>query len=162
MIGFIDIVMPPCVREMRKDVCKNIINDISGPWVMSVADLANYMSIDGAIILDGASMRDQIGFYQEIEKKFLFPEPCGRNFNALSEMLSDLSWLKRDYYVVLIGNFEQILEESSGHDARTGFEELLSDVGEEWGQPIEDGESWDREAVPFHSVISRRRTNLMV
>ncbi len=140
----------------------NIINDVSGPWVISVADLANYMSIDGAIVLDGASMRDQIGFYQEIEKKFLFPEPCGRNFNALSEMLSDLSWLKRDYYVVLIDNFEQILEENGGQGARAGFEELLADVGEEWGQSVEDGEAWDRKAVPFHSIISKRPPDHMV
>lgn len=140
---------------------KNITSEVSGPWVIQVPNLAEFSGIDDAIILDGAAMRDKAGFYREIEEKFFFPEECGKNFNALSEMLSDLSWLKRDYYVVLIKDFERILEESGGHDARTGFEELLSDVGEEWGQPIEDGEVWDREAVPFHTVISIRPTDLM-
>lgn len=130
-----------------------ILRSTEGPWLLEVENIDALKDYEEALILDGSKMSNLDGFYNELAEKLQFPRGFGRNFNALSEMLSDLSWLEKDSYIILIENASSVLEEVSPQ-SREAFWEILSEVGEEWSLPITDGEPWDRPAKPFHTVIS--------
>lgn len=92
-------------------------------------------------------------FYDKIYKKFHAPAYAGKNFNALRDILTDLSWIiNRSRYVVFFQNAEEILIKGQAN-ALQGFLEILEAVGREWSQPVQQGEAWDRPAMPFHSIL---------
>ncbi len=92
-------------------------------------------------------------FYDEIYKKFHAPDYAGKNFNALRDILTDLSWLiNRSRYIVFFQNAEEILIKEQ-ENALQGFLEILEAVGSKWSQPVKKGEAWDRPAMPFHSIL---------
>ncbi|WP_082530131.1 barstar family protein [Rhizobium sp. Root1203] len=67
-------------------------------------------------------------------------------------MLSDLSWIPKPSYLILIGDADDILS-LEPDQALQGFLELLTDIGEEWSNPVEGSDGWDRPCVPFHAVL---------
>ena len=133
-------------------IVENLLFSCRAPWVLKACDISKYEYIDGAIILDGRKMSSLDGFYGEVFSKFRMPDYVGRNFGGLSEALADLSWLDRDLYVVLIKNGGDVLSKES-QGALEGFLDVLESIGEEWSFPVEQGEAWDRPAVPFHSLF---------
>jgi Barstar (barnase inhibitor) len=57
--------------------------------------------------LEGESMTDQASLFQEFAKVMNFPSYFGKNWDALSDLLTDLSWLEDDcsHYILLIDDW---------------------------------------------------------
>lgn len=104
------------------------------------------------IRLDGAKMTRLDSLYNEFVHAFKFPEYFGRNYNALSECLSDLNWLPADGYVIEIQNSNCLLM-NEPDDVLDGFLDILHRVSGNWAEPVTEGEPWDRSARPFHVVL---------
>lgn len=99
------------------------------------------------------------GLYREFKSKLHFPSYFGGNYNALDECITDLEWLPSNGYLLCIRNAESLLKD----EPDSVFEGLLSvlrDAGEEWATPIKDGEEWDREGLPFHTMLELGETDL--
>ncbi|GBQ46932.1 hypothetical protein AA15973_1053 [Komagataeibacter sucrofermentans DSM 15973] len=98
-------------------------------------------------------MQAHDAFYDEIYKKFHAPSYAGKNFNALWDILTDLSWImNKNRYVVFFQNAEEVLIKEK-ENALMGFLEILEAVGRQWSQPVHQGETWDRPVMPFHSIL---------
>lgn len=81
-------------------------------------------------------MQAHDAFYDEIYKKFHAPSYAGKNFNALWDILTDLSWImNKNRYVVFFQNAEEVLIKEK-ENALMGFLEILEAVGRQWSQPV--------------------------
>ncbi|MQA02027.1 MAG: hypothetical protein GEV07_04655 [Streptosporangiales bacterium] len=102
----------------------------------------------------GQKMRVMQGVYDEFAAALQFPDYFGENWAAFDECLTDLDWLGYDVpgYVVIVRHTSQLLadEDQQAFDELLG---LLDEAGEEWAQPVQDGEWWDRPGRPFHVVL---------
>ncbi len=105
--------------------------------------------------LDGQRMRSADEFEDELTRGLSLPDYYGRNLNALSECLTDADILKGEVLVLFIRNADKILSEANP-EALDGFLDVLRNAGVEWASPVNEGQAWDRGAVPFHVVIQMR------
>lgn len=132
------------------------------PWVIRdqgqfdelVARLKRSGNGSCLFILHGSAMRTLNSFYDEIIRVLRFPDYFGRNFNALSECLSDLEWLNCNRFILLFEEAEDLLADEP-IELLDAFVDMLQRIGEEWSQPICVGEAWDRGAVPFHVIFHK-------
>jgi RNAse (barnase) inhibitor barstar len=110
-------------------------------------------------VLDGRKMNDADSLFTEFAAALSFPDYFGRNWEALDECLADLSWVPAMGYVLLITDSSEVLVGSSREW------EILVDtlvrVAEEWAEPVDLGEPWDRPKVPFHTIFHDRPENEM-
>jgi hypothetical protein len=58
-------------------------------------------------LLEGEAMTDQVSLFQEFTKVMNFPSYFGQNWDAFSDLLTDLSWLEDDcsHYILLIDDW---------------------------------------------------------
>lgn len=123
------------------------LNNLSGPpYVISIKDAP---ALPDAIHLDGRKMQTSNDFYDEISRSFNLPSYFGRNYNALSEVLCDLSWMRKDRYLVIIYNSGSVLCDASS-EAKDGFLDTMNHVGREWH---EIG-GYDMDPRAFHTILS--------
>lgn len=101
--------------------------------------------------VNGKNMTTLTGVFEEFGKALEFPDYFGHNSAAFDECMADLSWLAADSYVVVITNAENLL--TSEPSELSWLIDSLGRICEEWGQPIADGEAWDRSAKPFHVIL---------
>lgn len=130
------------------------------PWVLTTQGLISQKDIPDNILLlelDAASMTSLEGLYREFSVVCKFPDYFGKNFNALDECVTDLEWLPADGYLLLIKNSECLLSEESD-DTLESLLLILDSAGEEWARPVVEGEAWDREGVPFHTVLQLEKS----
>lgn len=131
------------------------VSELKRPWVLKTQRNISRRDIPENILLlelDAASMTDLEGLYGEFSAVFKFPDYFGNNFNALSECITDLAWLPAAGYVLIIKNAEALLNEEPD-ETLEGLLSVLNNAGEEWATPVVQGEPWDRDAVPFHTVL---------
>ncbi len=140
----------------------SFFSEIKEPWILTVCKPITQQDIAMDILLlevDGSIMDTLEKMYQEFSSVFHFPDYFGKNFNALDECLNDLEWLPADGYLLVIKNAEYLLKKESV-DALEGLMSVLRDVGEEWATPVIQGEAWDREGIPFHTVLELDENNV--
>ena len=53
----------------------------------------------------------------------------------------------------MIKNSARLLIEESDDDDLESLLYLLSEAGKEWATPVNIGEWWDREGLPFHTIL---------
>ena len=58
-------------------------------------------------VLDGTVAATRAGFFQEIAHVLSFPDYFGRNWDAVYDCLTDLTWLPATGYVLILDGFEQ-------------------------------------------------------
>ena len=80
-----------------------------------------------------------------------FPHYFGQNWDALDECLNDLEWLPGTCYVLGVFDAAQVLEAEG--DQLSTFGAILTRTCEEWGKRVNEGQPWDRPAVPFHVLL---------
>ncbi|NJO81438.1 MAG: barstar family protein [Blastochloris sp.] len=131
---------------------QKLFNSCEEPWLLHTSDQLSEEIMRKVFSLDATKMNTLNELYDEVSSKLHFPGYFGRNFNALSEMLSDLEWLPRESYIILIHNAEFLLSNEPS-DVFEDFLAILSEVAEEWSVPIDQGEAWDRSSIPFHVVF---------
>jgi hypothetical protein len=59
-------------------------------------------------VLDGAVAGSREGFFTEIARVLHFPDYFGRNWDAVNDCLTDLTWLPAAGYVLLYDGFGQL------------------------------------------------------
>jgi RNAse (barnase) inhibitor barstar len=100
--------------------------------------------------IDGAKSKTFQELHQSMAAAFEFPDYYGHNFDALWDCMTDLEWLGRQNYALIISNFSDLLiDEKAGErdNLMLFFEEIVND----WASvPIEDE---FREKAGFVVVI---------
>lgn len=93
--------------------------------------------------VNGASVRTKDDLMDELSRAGRFPPYFGRNWDALAEVLRDLSWLPGSKgYAVIIESADGLL--SMGEREFVTFVELLSFVIKDWrDERDEDGRPFD-------------------
>jgi hypothetical protein len=105
-------------------------------------------------IARGRKSRTRAALFDEFAAALQFPLYFGENADAFDECLSELESLpRRAGFVILITEPEQVLVDDDS-TTMSWFVSSLRRAGQEWGQPIDLGEWWDRPAVPFHVVLA--------
>jgi RNAse (barnase) inhibitor barstar len=131
----------------------------NGPWILITQGSINRQEIPNGILLlelDAVLMTNLDGLYREFTAVFEFPDYFGKNFNALSECITDLEWLPANGYLLVIRNSGYLLSKESS-DCLIGLLSVLNSAGEEWATPVKQGEAWDRDEVPFHTVLELKK-----
>ena len=135
-------------------------SETKSPWVLTTQRAITYQDIPEGILLlelDAASMTNLEDLYREFAAVLKFPDYFGENFNALDECITDLEWLPADGYLLVIKNAEVLLNKEP-NDTLESLLSILDNAGEEWATPIVQGEAWDREGVPFHTILELNKS----
>lgn len=104
-------------------------------------------------VVRGRKMHTMQDLFDEFAAALQFPWYFGENADAFDECVTDLGWLPpQSGYVLVISDPGEVLAEA-GADALAWLTDSLTRAGEEWSHPVEQGEWWDRPAVPFHVVL---------
>lgn len=131
------------------------ISEVKSPWVVTTQRSITKQDIPEGILLlelDATLMINLEGLYREFATVFKFPDYFGENFNALDECITDLEWLPADGYLLVIKNSGSLLNEEP-EDTLESLLSILDGAGSEWATPVVQGEVWDREGVPFHTIL---------
>ena len=100
-------------------------------------------------VIDGANCKTVKSFLREIGLAFKFPSYYGQNMDALNDCLSDLEWLDKPNYILVIKNSKDFLSKES-KEARDHVFSFLESVSKEWADvPNYEGEDQYRKKADF-------------
>jgi hypothetical protein len=101
----------------------------------------------------GSKSRTRSALLDEFSAALQFPYYFGENWPAFDDCIADLDWLSVPTgVVVLVYDASQVLADEHPGDM-AAFVRALQHAGSVFGQPVDDGEWWDRPALPFHVVL---------
>lgn len=107
-------------------------------------------------ILDGRRCPTKAALLEELARVFEFPPHFGRNWDALEDCLTDLTWRPGAGYWLFVYAADRLLaDDPPSYDA---FLTLLADVGRAWGTSATGHPG--RGPVPFHTVLLVFRRHL--
>lgn len=96
-------------------------------------------------------MRNWSEFSKTMAKTLKFPTYYGQNWDAYSDLMSDLSWLELSDLVIVIFNAEKLLHEREKDMAI--FQSCVEEFGEFWTDPAAQG-GWPEDSpMPFHVIL---------
>lgn len=101
----------------------------------------------------GAKMYSTVTLMNEVSAALQFPHYFGENWAALDECLADMEWLLPCKGIVFFVRDAELVLVDEGAEALEAFVAALRNASNEYGEPVELGEAWDRPAVPFHVVL---------
>ena len=132
------------------------ISETRPPWLlMTQREIARRDVPDGILLVeaDAALMMNwEEGLFPQLATVFQFPDYFGDNCHALNECITDLDWLPAEGYLFVIKNSASLLLEESDDDLGVLLR-ILDRAGKEWATPVKEGEWWDREVLPFHTIL---------
>ena len=112
------------------------------------------------IMLEGKKMQDIKAFHQEFAQKLEIPDEYGKNWDALGEVLNDLSWLDYDHFAFFISDYDKLLKKEA-FEQKSEFLCILDAAMDEWENvPNYEGEDEYREVSGFR-VYAERDTNIV-
>ena len=131
------------------------ISETRPPWLlMTQREITRRDVPDGMLLVeaDAALMMNwEEGLFRELATVFQFPDCSGKNYNAFNDCITDLDWLPAEGYLFVIKNSASLLIEES--DDLEVLLRILDRAGKEWATPVKEGEWWDREVLPFHTIL---------
>lgn len=135
-------------------ITEGILTKPEAPWLLLTKGHKKRALPKGFSIfeLDALQMKNLNGFYDEISSALKMPDYFGRNFNALDECLTDLEWLSSNGYLIVVRNAELLLSDET-FDSLEGLLSIFSKAGKEWAIEVNEGNPWDRKAIPFHVIL---------
>lgn len=143
-------------------ISDNDIGKVPKPWVIRTtrslgafeSEIFDSLTSRGihSFTLKAEEMKRLDEFYDQISENLSFPEYFGRNLMALKDCLSDLEWLDRAGVVILIENADLLLEDES-EETINYLMEILKEVSEEWHNPVQENQPWDRGSVLFYVIF---------
>ena len=99
----------------------------------------------------GARSADKAGFMEEAAAALQFPYYFGKNWDAFSACICDLSWSPELAFVVIVDRADVLL--TAEHRDFTLLLEIMTEANDFWrGQLVESG--GQREPVRFHTVLA--------
>jgi RNAse (barnase) inhibitor barstar len=115
-----------CIHFVAPSEGKSVRQDVSG---VRAADI------------DAAGVTDDASAFEALAAAMDFPSEHGRNWDAMDDMLTDMSWSPAPGYVLFV------------HNATLGW----TQAGPSMGQLVESwlicAEKWSRTGVAFHLVF---------
>lgn len=98
-------------------------------------------------VIDGSEIHDDDGFFAALADAWSFPDWCGRNWPAVDDCLSDLSWLPATGYVTILERAHDL----ASRDPRlmADIEKTFRSIGELRAETGMDGSP----EVPFHLLL---------
>ncbi|MEX5637800.1 barstar family protein [Parafrankia sp. FMc2] len=127
------------------------------PWILcgTVPTPPGDADEDGSgvrlVCIDGAETSTEAEMHHQFVERFEFPEYYGRNWDALYECLTDLSWSPAEAYIVDVAHSSRLLwRQRRSIDVLL---DVLSSAGEAWALPASRGWPVDEHKVPFHVVL---------
>lgn len=91
------------LRERLQDASRSGVYRVSGAEAIDEAVRGSALSL-GRISLAGAAGKDAL--LERIARALAFPDWFGRNWDALEDCLTDLSWRMAEGYVLVFEGFE--------------------------------------------------------
>lgn len=142
---------PGCLTEVQRDARLKL-------WTIEMAAAAEAAAEWREARLTvrtvrGAKMRSTAALMSEVSAALQFPYYFGENWAALDECLADMEWLLPCKAIVLLVCDAELVLVDEGAEALEAFVATLGNASNEYGEPVELGEAWDRPAVPFHVVL---------
>ena len=99
-------------------------------------------------------MRNTDALMSEFGAALQFFDGFGENWYALEECLACLDeWLPAEAYILVVERAEELLQDSDSAEM-ISLLRVLHESGKSWASPIEDGDRFDRPAVPFHVLFN--------
>ncbi|MEO1695797.1 MAG: barstar family protein [Planctomycetota bacterium] len=125
----------------------------TGAFVENARELAQEQGSRLAVYeIDGANTGDFGGLFAEFAAVLQFPDYFGSNLAAFEDCLGDLDWIEPVELLIVISNSNELLASQTEEDLEAVIE-VFQDVAEGWAEPVDEGEEWDRDAVPFHVAL---------
>lgn len=135
----------PNLKFMVVEAVASSANDLEMGWAQSGLTVRR---------VRGDKMRTYQGLFDEFAAALQFPSYFGENSSAFDECLTDLSWLPpQSGYVLVVTEPGEVLADAGSVDDLAWLVRSLTRAQAEWASPVDDGEWWDRPAVPFHVVL---------
>lgn len=137
------------------------MSGVSEPFLTVVTDVTDVETealgwADAALVVRavrGRKARTLEGLFDEFAAAFQFPYHFGENWAAFRDCMSDLDWLPFEPgVVVLVYDADEVLVDAHPAELPT-FVRTLATAAEEFAEPVNEGEWWDRAPVPFHVVL---------
>lgn len=122
-------------------------------------DLDNLLneSTDKPFILEGKNMQNEESLHNEFSTKLNFPDYYGKNWDALNDCISDLSWLNTKSVRIIIDNFDDVLAEDE--KGKQILIEILQDALI-YAEDIEKKKSFDEPIPEFILVVSSKDNSI--
>lgn len=86
-------------------------------------------------LIRGKNCQTKDGLLNEFSSALQFPYYFGKNWDALDECITDLSWLKGDVYVLLITDAD-LLVKNGGEEELETFLHILTDAVNFWKKKV--------------------------
>jgi hypothetical protein len=92
----------------------------SGVYLIDAAERERILRHDAfpsefaVAVLDGNEAATRTGFFEEIDRALRFPDYFGRNWDAVYDCLTDLSWLPAVGYVLVVDGFDHLAMNEPG------------------------------------------------
>lgn len=120
---------------------------------LSASDLEAWREKLGASVhvgeIDGRSATTAAGLFESMATAFDLPEHFGANWDALHDVMGDLSWIDADGYVVLVTDAALLLS-SEGAGAFETFVAVMSSLAELWA---DGGGVGDTRRLVFRTLL---------
>jgi RNAse (barnase) inhibitor barstar len=119
------------------------------------SSITEWAAADATVrVVRGRKMRTKQALFSEFAAALQFPWYFGENWDAFDECLSEMDWLPaRAGYVIVITDPGQVLLDAEDWELATLID-VLRYAAESYGEPVEQGEPFDRSAVPFHVILA--------
>lgn len=101
--------------------------------------------------LDAMSMQNFDDLSETFRHRFKFGEHYGENWDALIDCMEDVPIEKYDCALIFIQNTKHLMA-NERQKLETAVR-VFGHISEDWGTPIEQGEWWDRPAIPVVFVL---------
>lgn len=102
--------------------------------------------------LDGARCEQLDDLYENLKTALLLPRPSGLNWDAIDEMLEDMTWDPDLIRVLVVRHGSRVLAAEPPHQLGILIR-LLTDAVRALSVPVNDDEIWDRPALRFRVLL---------
>ncbi len=127
----------------------------NGFYILSQFEHIEVDELTFKIILEGKDMQNIKAFHQELSEKLEIPDEYGPNWDALGEVLNDLSWLDYNHFTIFIKDYNLLLKKET-FEQKSEFLCILDAAMDEWENvPNYEGEDEYREVSGFRVYIER-------
>jgi RNAse (barnase) inhibitor barstar len=127
----------------------------NGFYILSQFEQIEVDELTFKIILEGKHMQDIKDFHQELAEKLEIPDEYGKNWDALGEVLNDLSWLDYNHFAFFIKDYDLLLQKED-FEQKSEFLSILDGAMDEWENvPNYEGEDEYREVSGFRVYVER-------
>jgi hypothetical protein len=107
-------------------------------------------------LIDGDNCGTKADFFKQIGEALEFPDFFGSNWDAFNDMVSDLSWLEGDAYLLMVENATDLLSSATDRDFNILLETFADIHAENRNLSLDDGEEYAALHVLFQCTPAQK------